>query len=345
MNMARKQRRTLEKRKTSKLLVVILGLAILLLFAMYFNQSVLVGSAVYVSETPVEGTIDLMKEGSVTFTALPSTSRQITLRTGISATDAAPKNYSFNLNNKGAQLYSYELKSEDNLVAQDVLFTGGTQDSSLIYLNLNDTVADLKVWYAAGKIIVQNTHTTPTAVCGNGIVEGSEQCDGSNLLGKSCQSLGFSGGTLSCTSCSFNTAACVGVSTVPPQPVPVPEPTPTAPVTPTTPPPTTSVVNGTKLSLGVVTPANDTFSTLLTATENFSQTIFVYTVLYDADGKVLKLESDEITGGMTKDQFYVVTVTYPPAEVKKKTVLVFDVEPNLAVPNPTVYGKLEEAYS
>ena len=58
------------------------------------------------------------------------------------------------------------------------------------------------------------------AVCGNGIVESGEQCDGANLSGATCSSLGFTGGSLSCTiSCSFNTAACTNTSfdTTPPQ--------------------------------------------------------------------------------------------------------------------------------
>ena len=47
------------------------------------------------------------------------------------------------------------------------------------------------------------------AVCGNGVREGGEQCDGADLGGQTCQSQGFSGGTLSCTgSCTFNTSAC-----------------------------------------------------------------------------------------------------------------------------------------
>ncbi|MFC1482168.1 RCC1 domain-containing protein [Myxococcota bacterium] len=47
--------------------------------------------------------------------------------------------------------------------------------------------------------------------CGNGQAEPSlgEQCDGQDLEGESCQSLGFLGGTLACsTSCTFNTSAC-----------------------------------------------------------------------------------------------------------------------------------------
>ena len=106
------------------------------------------------------------------------------------------------------------------------------------------------------------------------------------------------------------------------------------------PPATTLTINGTKISLGELAPANDTFSTLLTATEGFSQKIMIYTILYGADGKVLKLESDELTGGMNKDAWLVVTANHLQTEVKKKAVIVFDKDPN-----PTVYGKLERTYS
>ncbi|MGC9049126.1 MAG: lamin tail domain-containing protein [Patescibacteria group bacterium] len=46
-------------------------------------------------------------------------------------------------------------------------------------------------------------------VCGNGIKEGSEECDGNDLADQTCQSQGFSSGTLSCNSnCTFNTSSC-----------------------------------------------------------------------------------------------------------------------------------------
>ncbi len=49
----------------------------------------------------------------------------------------------------------------------------------------------------------------PPPVCGNGLREGSEQCDGSDLGGQTCQSQGFPGGTLSCNGdCTFNTSGC-----------------------------------------------------------------------------------------------------------------------------------------
>ena len=49
--------------------------------------------------------------------------------------------------------------------------------------------------------------------CGNGTRGTGELCDGADLGGKKCQDLGYSGGTLSCTSlCTFNTGGCTGGS-------------------------------------------------------------------------------------------------------------------------------------
>jgi cysteine-rich repeat protein len=51
--------------------------------------------------------------------------------------------------------------------------------------------------------------------CGNNIIEGNEQCDGSSLNGQSCSSLGFASGALSCIApgltnqCKFDTSSCV----------------------------------------------------------------------------------------------------------------------------------------
>jgi hypothetical protein len=45
--------------------------------------------------------------------------------------------------------------------------------------------------------------------CGDGIIDSGESCDGANLDGKSCTSLGYTGGSLSCSgSCTFVTSAC-----------------------------------------------------------------------------------------------------------------------------------------
>ena len=56
-----------------------------------------------------------------------------------------------------------------------------------------------------GKITIK----VKISVCGNNVKEGGEQCDGSDLGGASCQSLGYSGGTLRCRpDCTFDTSGC-----------------------------------------------------------------------------------------------------------------------------------------
>ncbi|MEK7585073.1 MAG: hypothetical protein AAB455_00955, partial [Patescibacteria group bacterium] len=68
---------------------------------------------------------------------------------------------------------------------------------------------------AAHKYRALQTYLTPVApVCGNNIVEGTEQCDGVNLNGQSCTTRGFTGGSLTCSaSCTFNTSQCTTTST------------------------------------------------------------------------------------------------------------------------------------
>ncbi len=54
----------------------------------------------------------------------------------------------------------------------------------------------------------------PTPVCGDGIIVGSEQCEGQNLGGASCVTAGFAdGGILACNSdCTFDTDRCLGLN-------------------------------------------------------------------------------------------------------------------------------------
>jgi hypothetical protein len=48
--------------------------------------------------------------------------------------------------------------------------------------------------------------------CGDGVInQASEECDGADLSGKTCLALGYSRGTLSCTSCKFNLNKCVKI--------------------------------------------------------------------------------------------------------------------------------------
>ena len=52
---------------------------------------------------------------------------------------------------------------------------------------------------------------TPPPLCGNGNIDGSEQCDGTNLGGKTCASQGLGSGSLSCKAdCTLDTRGCSG---------------------------------------------------------------------------------------------------------------------------------------
>jgi hypothetical protein len=55
------------------------------------------------------------------------------------------------------------------------------------------------------------TDTTPTDNCGNDMVDADEECDGTDLDGKSCPDIdaGYIGGTLACgATCTFDASAC-----------------------------------------------------------------------------------------------------------------------------------------
>jgi hypothetical protein len=59
--------------------------------------------------------------------------------------------------------------------------------------------------------------TVKIGVCGDGIAEGFEECDNSDLMGETCESLGYLEGLLSCTpSCNWDKSLCI----------PIPEPLP-----------------------------------------------------------------------------------------------------------------------
>lgn len=91
-----------------------------------------------------------------------------------------------------------------------------SQNPLLISLILLALLSFLLVFFSGLKASAGSVNVTATVnpVCGNGVLETGEQCDGSNLGGQTCTSLGYSGGTLSCNAnCTFNTSAC---TTAPP---------------------------------------------------------------------------------------------------------------------------------
>jgi hypothetical protein len=44
--------------------------------------------------------------------------------------------------------------------------------------------------------------------CGNGLIDADEECDGTDLNGKSCETLGLGAGTLTCNECALDTRGC-----------------------------------------------------------------------------------------------------------------------------------------
>ena len=104
--------------------------------------------------------------------------------------------------------------------------------------------------------------------------------------------------------------------------------------------PGAETIQGKKVTLTEITPANNLFSTQITATEDFASEVLVYTVLYGADNKVLSLQTEKIVAGLKKGTTYTATVNYPQSKVKKKTVLLYDVEAN-----PQVHALLEKTYA
>ncbi len=71
-------------------------------------------------------------------------------------------------------------------------------------------------YYKIDEVVIDTRYIGPPAGfggvssnCGDGVVEGVEQCDGANLAGQSCSSLGYAGGALQCAgNCTFDTSQC-----------------------------------------------------------------------------------------------------------------------------------------
>jgi hypothetical protein len=60
---------------------------------------------------------------------------------------------------------------------------------------------------------VSNNNNNGGGECGNGVIEGGESCDGSDLGDEDCSTQGFLEGTLACTSaCQFDVTECSGVN-------------------------------------------------------------------------------------------------------------------------------------
>ena len=74
--------------------------------------------------------------------------------------------------------------------------------------------------YSGGDLSCNTDCTFDTSLCtapvncGNGTIDGTEECDGTNLNGQTCSDVGdFTGGVLSCRGdCTFDTSQCESVS-------------------------------------------------------------------------------------------------------------------------------------
>jgi len=78
-----------------------------------------------------------------------------------------------------------------------------------------------------GRSVVVSTGVSATN-CGNGVKEGTEECDTGEFGGESCSSKGYRGGNLRCTvDCKIDASSCSGLRpSQRPSPVAKPEPTP-----------------------------------------------------------------------------------------------------------------------
>src|SRR3989344_2025003 len=88
---------------------------------------------------------------------------------------------------------------------QPIRQIAGTNDAITIH-----TTSSGVAWFTLHCDLSGGQPAPPAAVCGNNIVETGEVCDGSSLAGQSCNTRGFTGGSLSCAAncLSFNTNLC-----------------------------------------------------------------------------------------------------------------------------------------
>lgn len=148
--------------------------------------------------------------------------------------------------------------------------------------------------------------TIRISVCGNGLVEGGEDCEGADLNHQTCESLGFGPGVLSCDiACIFDTYDC--------SPAPTPTPTPSSPPTPTVTPTPTSAISPTPTpgaasaaSLTIsdtaadLTPATSRLTTDLTSPRATPQPTLPYPLsFFDIDGNGI-IAFAEITQSVAK---------------------------------------------
>lgn len=86
----------------------------------------------------------------------------------------------------------------------DQLIVQGT-DAAVSYCRLPDGTG---AWQTCD-LTLGGPNVTASQTCGDGVVDGTEVCDGAELGAATCQSLGFTGGTLACSgTCQFDVSMC-----------------------------------------------------------------------------------------------------------------------------------------
>lgn len=158
----------------------------------------------------------------------------------------------------------------------------------IFFLTLAIILVFLRTTFVYANISGYLNATIKISICGNEIIEGGEDCEGENLNGQTCESLGFGPGTLSCDiACSFDTYGCSAA------PSPTPTPTPTSTPTPIS-SPTSTPTPTTVASTLEVTPTSSPVSTTETVTPTVTQSpvtkpalpLFLTPFDPDGDGKI-----------------------------------------------------------
>ncbi len=116
-------------------------------------------------------------------------------------------NFPFGLSSSNEETVT--LADKDGAQVDQVIFAGAA--ASVAYCRLPDGNG---AWQMCDSTL-GGANIAASMVCGNGTREGSEQCEGADLGGADCISLGYSGGELGCTaSCTHETGQCTSASPV-----------------------------------------------------------------------------------------------------------------------------------
>lgn len=88
--------------------------------------------------------------------------------------------------------------------------TDSTSPFTCSYISAQAGAKTITATATAGSQTATCTASVTVTNCGNGVVDAGEQCDGSNLNGKTCVDFATEGGTLTCRpTCTFNTTQCI----------------------------------------------------------------------------------------------------------------------------------------